>query len=51
MVEEVITEVDYDGEKTGLKRFGKKVVVTFDYVPGKFIKSATHFLKYINEQG
>jgi transposase len=50
-VEEVITEVDYNGDKTGLKRFGKKVVVTYDYVPGKFVKSATHFIKYINQQG
>lgn len=51
MVEEVVTEVDYEGDKTGLKRFGKKVVVIYDYVPGKIIKSSTHFLKYINRQG
>ena len=50
-VEEVISEVDYEGDKTGLKRIGKKVVVVYDYVPGKVVKSATHFLKYIDAEG
>jgi transposase len=30
---------------------GKKVVVVYDYVPGKIIKSETHFLKYIDTEG
>lgn len=50
-VEEVTTEVDYDGDKTGLKKMGKKVVVVFDYVPGKVVKSTTHFIKYIDVEG
>ena len=50
-VEEVITEVDFDGDKTGLKRMGKKVVVVYDYLPGKVVKSSTHFIKYIDEKG
>ncbi len=50
-VEEVITEVDYEGDKTGLKRMGKKVVVVYDYLPGKVVKSTTHFIKYIDAEG
>ena len=50
-VEEVVTEVDYEGDKTGLKKIGKKVVVVYDYLPGKVVRSTTHFLKYIDTEG
>jgi len=30
---------------------GKKVVVFYDYVPGKIVRSETHFLKYIDKEG
>lgn len=48
----VITSVvDYQGDKTGLKAFGKKIVTIYDYVPGTIIKSETIYHKYINSQG
>ena len=50
-LEQVVTEVDYPGDKAGLKPMGKKVVVVYDYLPGKIIKSETHFLKYIDTEG
>ncbi|MHA4809592.1 IS66 family transposase [Flavitalea flava] len=49
---EVVTHVvDYEGDKTGLKSFGKKVVTVFDYKPGTIVKTETHYLKYINKEG
>jgi transposase len=50
-VEEVVSEVDYPGDKTNLKKMGKKVVVVYDYVPGKIIKSVTNYIKYIDREG
>jgi transposase len=47
-VEEVIEEVDYSGNKEGLKRCGTKVSVVFDYEPGKIIKKITRYLQYID---
>lgn len=47
---ETITEViDIDGDKTGLKRMGKKVTTYYDYQPGKIIKRREEYLKYISE--
>ena len=50
-VEVVTTVVDYEGDKTGMKSFGKKVVSIFDYRPGSIVKTETHYLKYINKEG
>jgi transposase len=47
-VEEVVEEVDYTGNKEGLKRCGVKVSVVYDYQPGKIIKKITRYLKYID---
>ena len=33
-LEQIVTEVDYNGDKAGLKPMGKKVVVVYDYIPG-----------------
>lgn len=50
-VEVITTVVDYEGDKTGMKSFGKKVVTIFDYRPGSIVKTETHYLKYINKEG
>ncbi len=48
-VEEVISVVDYEGDKTGLELMGTKKVVTFDYVPGKVIRKIDEFKQYISK--
>jgi transposase len=50
-VEVVTNVIDYKGDKTGMKPCGKKLVTVFDYRPGAIVKTETHYLKYINEQG
>lgn len=49
-LEKVINEVDYNGDKTGLTRFGTKVVTVYDFVPGKIVQSETHYPQYINQE-
>lgn len=47
---ETRTEViDIDGDKTGLRRMGKKVTTYYDYQPGKIIKKREEYLQYISE--
>ena len=40
---------DVPGDKTGLKRAGKKVSIYYDFIPGKIIKKIEEHLQYITE--
>jgi transposase len=50
-LETVKTIVDYQGDKTGLKVFGKKVTVYYDFEPGKLIKKVEEHIQYISTDG
>lgn len=50
-IETQTTVVDYPGDKTGLKRMGKKTTTYYDFEPGKIIKRVEERLQYISEDG
>lgn len=50
-LETVKTVVDYQGDKTGLKIFGKKVTVYYDFEPGKIVKRVDEHIQYIHTDG
>ena len=50
-LETVKTIVDYQGDKTSLKVFGKKVTVYYDFEPGKLVKKVEEHIQYITTDG